>query len=107
MSFIDQKPFVVRESEYNARWSGYKDGRTFRCILCGDYFRIGDTARFIYMNDTRCGVGNCFVCSGCDGDDIKQRIIDMAERANKYWWLKDSDHLPPRPELPKREKDQW
>ena len=38
-------PFVVTPVELGRHWSGAKDGRWFRCHLCGQFFKEGETVR--------------------------------------------------------------
>lgn len=105
MSFTDQKPFVVTEADMLAPWNGYRDGRTFRCFLCGDFFGVGDIVRWIYTNSTPgCSAGNPFVCAACDGPDALDRIVahSKIELDPRYWWLRDRDRLPANPNQPAR-----
>lgn len=86
MSFIDQKPRVVTEKEYPGHWSGYKDGRRFRCYMCGHRFKIGDTFRWVM--GTKRGVVNLIVCDKCDSPDILDRWIErLKEAEEKFWWM--------------------
>ncbi len=45
MSFTDQKQFVVTEEDCHRPWSGGKDGKHFKCYICGHKFVAGDKAR--------------------------------------------------------------
>ena len=88
MSFMDQKPRVVTEREYPGNWGGYKDGRRFRCYMCGHYFKIGDIFRWVCPGNR--SVGNLMVCENCDGPDIVDRWVErIKELDTKFWWLED------------------
>ncbi len=101
------KPFVVTEHMMSLPWSGYRDGRTLRCHLCGVFFKPGDVARFVWCNgikeakDAGVHCGNVTVCGGCDGPDIYSRLAEH-ERIGKerYWSLRDPDDLPRNPNSP-------
>lgn len=76
MSFTDQKPFTVTANQLKLNWAGGKDGKYFRCGLCGHKFKEGDYARWIFTNDIpNCG-GNPFVCYDCDSIDVKDKWKD-------------------------------
>ena len=84
MSFTDQKPRVVTEKELKAPWGGYRDGRKFRCYLCGHRFKLGDTFRWVLSRKYM----NLMTCGKCDGDDVLERWHKHVEEAKeKYWWL--------------------
>ena len=86
MSFTDQKPHIVTKKEYPGNWSGYKDGRRFRCYLCGHHFKIGDTFRWVHSKRA----GNFMVCDKCDGKDVIDRWIKhVNEFKTKFWWTHD------------------
>jgi formate-dependent nitrite reductase cytochrome c552 subunit len=98
MSFTDQKSFVVTEKDLTALWGGYRDGRSFRCFLCGHFFGIGDTARWVYTNSTPGAHGNPFVCSKCDGPDVMDRIIALNRDARRLlWWFVPEHYGVPNP----------
>jgi len=84
--FTNQKPFQVDAEDIARPWSGGKNGKYFRCYLCGHRFVVGDTARW---QDSK--HGSFFVCSACDGpkDETIQKWIDMkTEYAVRFWWFK-------------------
>jgi len=86
MSFTDQKPRVVTEKHYPGNYGGYKDGRNFRCYMCGHYFKIGDIFRRVCPGNK--GVTSLLVCEKCDGPDIIDRWVKRVnELKTKYWWL--------------------
>lgn len=88
MSFTDQKPRTVTAKEYPGHWGGYRDGRRFRCYMCGHHFKIGDTFRWV-MGTKRC-VTNLMVCGKCDCPDILDKWIErLKEAEEKFWWLRD------------------
>lgn len=79
MSFTDQKPRVATEADIKAPWSGGKQGKFFRCKLCGHRFRAGDYWRWIFIK----GYTNITVCRVCDTPNATERWI----QANKDWGL--------------------
>lgn len=89
MSFTDQKPFVVTKEQLTQRWSGGKNGKYFRCCLCGYKFKEGDIARWQYTNDTKAW-GNPLVCQQCDGtkEEIVMKWGKMHEEScDRMWWF--------------------
>lgn len=94
VSFTNQKPFIVGDEELLGHWSGYRDGRTFHCGLCGVFFKLGDTVRWLYTNDTSGAGGNPLICSACDGPDVKQRwVAHCAEHnAPKFRFFGNPEH---------------
>ena len=104
-SFVDGEPFVLTEADLRKPWSGFKDGRTLRCHLCGVFFRLGDTLRFVFVNGlkTGCHNGNFFVCQPCDGPDVIERSAKHeADIEQRGWWLMDRERLKPHPDLTKK-----
>lgn len=98
MSFPDQKPFTVTAAHRALPWNGVRDGRAFRCYLCGHPFRVGDTARWVFAGAARCR--NFLTCSECDGPDVLERFARLTEELHqRYWWL-----MEPYPPLPKARK---
>ena len=92
MSFTDQKPKTVTKKQYPGNWGGYKDGRKFRCYMCGHYFKIGDIFRWVLEIKN---VVNILVCADCDGPDIIDRWEKRLEEYNalreKFWWAEEFD----------------
>jgi len=100
MSWTDGKPFIVDDAKMN----GFKHvKRRFGCSLCGDEFKNGDGARWIFANFKASPVrsGNFFVCQKCDGpqEDVLARATlsyKQAVRLAKQWgiygpdWQRDS-----------------
>lgn len=87
MSWTDQKPRVATEEDIKAPWSGQKNGKYFRCKLCGHKFQVGDYWRFVFHN-----YGNIIVCQDCDKDDpvIKwtQLHTEWSKlKEGKFWWF--------------------
>jgi len=80
VSFTDGKPRIATEADCTARWGGAKDGKRFRCALCGHRFVVGDTWRWVYCNDGSCPGGNFMVCIVCDGPNVKDKMRDWHER---------------------------
>ena len=67
-------------------WSVGRNGKYFRCYLCGHKFIVGDYYRFIF------GQGKCkniIVCEDCDGEDALDRMVEwerkFAWQFEKYW----------------------
>ena len=89
--FTNQKPFVVSKEDLKRPWGGRRDGRYFRCGLCGHFFREGDITRWIYLNgSTGFKYGNKFVCENCDCKDVVKKFLDLQEewermRNEKFW----------------------
>lgn len=65
-SFTKGLPFLVTADDLRKAWCGARDGRHFRCGLCGHRFQSGDVARWQYTNDMPQAGGNPFVCASCD-----------------------------------------
>ena len=82
MSFTDQKPHIATVEDIKAPWSGGKNGKYFRCYLCGHRFREGDQYRFVFGKK----LGNLMVCQACDSGDVLKKWSDLQEE-----WLKLSD----------------
>ena len=90
MSFTNQLPFVVTEKDCKKSWAGGRDGVYFRCALCGHKFAPGDTARWVFTNDTPGAHGNPMVCVKCDG--TRQEVIAKfslmhKESDGRMWWF--------------------
>lgn len=99
MSFTDQKPFIVTEEHTKARWCGYCDARMFRCAWCGHKFQVGDTARWVFTNDSennaRGLAGNPFICDKCDGPRgvILAKLAATREEFMhpRFWWFREDE----------------
>lgn len=90
MSFTDGKPWTVTEEDVGRMWSGGKNGKYFRCGLCGHKFQPGDYARWQYTNDIPGAGGNPMVCEKCDGtkEEIVAKWAAMHEESNnRMWWF--------------------
>lgn len=117
MSFTDGKPFPVTEQEMGYSWSGARDGRNFRCHLCGKFFIVGDFAIFVYANGAESPVrcGNFLACSTVDGPvhGTKPEMLDMAAAGERkvrelYWWALPHQQRPSRPGTERdRRADRW
>lgn len=77
-------PRVATEKDCATSWSGGKNGKYFRCSLCGHKFAVGDVWRWVYANDGSCPGGNFMVCQSCDGPDVKERRADWMRR---FGWM--------------------
>ena len=87
MGFTDQKPRTATEEDVKSSWSGGKDGKYFRCKLCGHKFVVGDYWRFVFHSH-----GNILVCEGCDKGDPTVKWTQMHEEwgqlgEGKFWWF--------------------
>ena len=93
-SFTNRKPFVVTDDDITKPWSGGKDGKYFRCYLCGHKFEPGDVARWEYTNDTPGAGGNPMVCQKCDGprDEVisKWRALHADFKNPRFWSMRRS-----------------
>lgn len=102
------KPFVVTDEMMSQPWNGYRDGRTFRCHMCGTFFKPGGGARFVWCNgvkeaqDAGAHCGNVMVCAECDGPRIYERLAEHEQAGkDRYWSLTDPESLPRNPHSPK------
>ena len=90
MSFTDGKPRIATEEECKSSWMGAKNGKNFRCHMCGQKFRVGDRWRFVYANFAASpfNYGNLLVRELCDGtnEDVLRRATSNAERAKRECW---------------------
>jgi len=88
MSFTDQKPRIATEADVKAPWGGAKNGKNFRCYLCGHKFQVGDQYRFVFEQT----LGNLMVCQDCDTGDVLQKWADHQSeweklRDGKFWYF--------------------
>lgn len=87
MSFTDQKPRIATKEDLSANWSCGKNGKYFRCYLCGHKFVEGDYWRFVYAFHKH--LTNFMVCEKCDGEDVLDRWEKAnQELENKFWWAR-------------------
>ncbi len=94
MSFTNQTPFIATEAHCRAAWAGGKNGKYFRCYLCGHKFATGDVVRWQYTNDTPGASGNPMVCQACDGtkEEIVAKWKAMKQEAvGRMWAFTRSD----------------
>ena len=86
--FTDQKPKIATKKDCEMEWSGGKNGKYFRCYMCGYKFVEGDYWRWVYTNDIPDAGGNPLVCKECDGPDVRERWrTHKKELRTKYWWV--------------------
>lgn len=68
-SFTNGKPRIATAQDCNIRWAGGRDGKYFRCYLCGHKFKEGDQFRWVFTNNIPGAGGNPIVCASCDADN--------------------------------------
>jgi len=95
MSFLDGNPTTVTAEHLKAPWMGGKNGKYFRCAMCGYRFKLGDIFRFVFTNDMPKAGGNPIVCQVCDGPNEQVRA-NWAAKCNQYWsegnwWFRRGD----------------
>lgn len=85
-SFTNQKPRTATAEDIKAPWRGYKNGKHFRCWLCGHKFQIGDYWRWIAGGPKQ--LNNIIVCKKCDtgNDDCLEKFKELLD---KCWWAVD------------------
>lgn len=86
MGITDQKPRIATEADIRSPWNGGKDGKYFRCYLCGHKFQVGDQYRFILSK----AYTNFLVCAGCDCEDVERKWIALhlewyKLKEGKFW----------------------
>jgi hypothetical protein len=84
LSFTDQQPRIATEKDCTGNWSGGKNGKYFRCGLCGYRFKVGDYWRWIYAGSI-CHT-NFLVCEPCDGSNVLEK---RKEQYGEYQQLKE------------------
>ena len=85
-SFTDQSPRTATETDCAAPWDGERDGKRFRCYLCGHRFAAGDTWRWVHA--THRSVINFLVCGDCDGPDVlDQWVTRHDDGMRRFWWM--------------------
>lgn len=86
---------VADERVCNAPWLCGKNGRYFRCALCGYKFKVGDLYRAVFTNDTPGASGNPVVCEKCNGtnEEVKARWGERVAqwRSDLFWWFRRSE----------------
>lgn len=87
--FTNGKPRIATKEECAAPWGGGKNGKYFRCSLCGYKFKAGDYWRWQYTGGAGAGC-NLTLCSSCDEGDVIQKAIDLEKEwkdvANGKFW---------------------
>ena len=98
--FTNQKRFVVSKEDLTRSWGGWRDGRRFRCYLCGHQFVEGDGVRWVYsaghgveINGKKWGLRNPMTCDACDGPDVLARWAALHQEfyQPKFWALHGYD----------------
>jgi hypothetical protein len=92
MSLFDGKPTTATEEHLRAPWMGGKNGKYFRCAMCGYRFKLGDVFRFVFTNDMPKAGGNPIVCQQCDGPNCDVRAAWQKKCEDNYpnssnWWF--------------------
>jgi hypothetical protein len=93
MSFADQKRHVATGEDCKRPWSGGKNGKWFKCYMCGHKFTAGDGYRFVFFPK----VVNFMVCDVCDGDDVTERFQALADefrgllKEDRFWWFRNNE----------------
>lgn len=114
MSWTDGKPYLVMEDDLTRPWSGAKDGRNFRCQLCGRFFEVGDLLVFIFGSRSR--AGNFLACSDETGPTHGDRetMLSLLEAdwqevlRGRFWWALPHQQRPPRPGAKRDSRaDRW
>jgi hypothetical protein len=80
---------VATEETLKLPWKGHRDGRWFRCYLCGEKFKVGDGFRAINSNYSGSPfTGNPLVhnppCESLTDIEILKRLAER-ERATPWW----------------------
>ena len=84
MSFIDQKFRKATKEHIIAPWGGIRNGKRFRCYLCGHKFQVGDKWRWVIAKK----YGNLMICEDCDGSDVLERWYKANEELRtRFWWF--------------------
>lgn len=83
----------VTEEILKLPWKGHRDGRWFRCHLCGTRFVIGDGFRAIFSNFPGSPFnGNPLIHNPpCVSEEMsdKEILVELAERdALTPWWVR-------------------
>lgn len=101
MAVFPFHPFIVTDAHMAMHWSGAKDGRWFRCHLCGHWFSIGDRVRAVYSNFEGSPFhGNPLVCEtpcGAVGDAEVLAELGRRLRAIPWWACPWGTEPPGRP----------
>lgn len=86
--FTDGNWWLATEEDCKAPWGGAKNGKNFRCALCGYKFIVGDLVRWIYgAGHAWCNFFTCYKCDeGNEADILKLKKMDE-EVQTKYWWF--------------------
>ncbi len=97
-SFTNGERREATEKDLKAPWGGYKDGRKFRCGMCGHKFIFGDGWRWLYTNDLKGSGGNPLICDSCftTKEDTRRRWIIKCEewkaiKENFWHFLPDDE----------------
>jgi hypothetical protein len=84
LSFTDQEPRCATEEDLKGNWGGYKNGKGFRCYLCGYKFKKDYYWRWVYSPKSM----NFITCEECDGEDVLERWKQAQEElGTRFWWM--------------------
>lgn len=89
--FTDGKLRKATKSEVNAPWCGckHRDGRSFRCYVCGVPIFENDLWRWVYNQPGK----NFLTCVRCDGPDVVERFNKLDEKRKFETWY-DLENVP-------------
>lgn len=98
MSFTDGTRQIATAEDLARNWSGGKNGKNFRCGMCGHKFKLGEgwrfqissNATFKDANGKSWGVKNLLVCDACDGPTLLGRWVAKHHEfhSDKFWSLR-------------------
>ena len=87
-------PELVTEELVIAPWMGGKNGKWFKCQLCGYRFVVGD---YYYMYITMEIAPNLLVCEDCDTSDVTdltnkyislEKEYETFVKQRKFWYMR-------------------
>lgn len=98
-SFTDGKPRIATAQDVAMPWLGYRDGRCFRCNLCGEFILIGHSWQLVWTNGA-VRTGNFLAhATCCDGGDPIAKMKALEDEGFKrFWFMQPGDRNPSHPE---------
>lgn len=79
------RPTVVTEEHCRMPWGGGRNGKWFRCYMCGHKLVPGDIVRWVLVRGGK--ASNLIVCESCDGEDVIDRWVAMTKEARERFWF--------------------